>query len=63
MRYLVAILFLAGCANQETLMRNAQGDVRYCYLVHDSTLAKVGAVQEYNRCLNEAAAVGFRRVE
>lgn len=60
---LLALVALAGCANQETLLRNAAGEERYCYLVHDSTLAKIPAVGEYNKCLNEAGAAGFRRVD
>jgi len=60
---LLALVALAGCANQETVLRNAAGEERYCYLVHDSTLAKIAAVGEYNKCLNDAGAAGFRRVE
>lgn len=56
-------LMLSGCANQETLLRNAAGDERYCYLVHDSSLAKIAATDQYTKCLNEAGAAGFRRVE
>ncbi len=58
---LLTLLAIAGCANQETILRNAAGEERYCYLVHDSTLAKIPAVAEYNKCLNEAGAAGFRR--
>lgn len=60
---LLTMLAIAGCANQETVLRNAAGEERYCYLVHDSTLAKIPAVGEYNKCLNEAGAAGFRRVD
>lgn len=61
--FLLACIAAAGCANQETLLRNAAGETRYCYLVHDSTLARITATQEYTRCLNEAGAAGFRRVD
>lgn len=60
---LLAITLIAGCANTETMLRNDKGEVRYCYLVHDSTLARVPAVAEYNRCLNEAGSAGFRKVQ
>jgi len=60
---LLALVALAGCANQETILRNAAGEERYCYLVHDSTLARIAAVGEYNKCLNDAGAAGFKRVE
>jgi hypothetical protein len=53
---------LVGCANQETMLRNAAGETRYCYLVHDSTLAKIPAVGEYNKCLNNAGTDGFKRI-
>lgn len=58
-----ALLLLTACANNETIMRNDAGQVRYCYEKHNGTIAAIGAVQEYNRCLNEAGAAGFRRVE
>lgn len=59
---LLVLVGLAGCANQETILRNTAGETRYCYLVHDSTLAKVTAVDQYTKCLNDAGAAGFRRV-
>jgi hypothetical protein len=60
---LTLLAIIAGCANQETILRNAAGEERYCYLVHDSTLAKIAATDQYTKCLNEAGAAGFRRVE
>lgn len=56
----VALLSLAACAtNVETILRNEDGQIRYCYLTHDSTLANV----EYNRCLNEAGAAGYKKTQ
>lgn len=59
----MAALALAGCANNETILRNDAGQVRYCYEKHNGSLASIGAVQEYNRCLNDAGTAGFRRVD
>lgn len=60
---LAAVALVAGCANKETIMRNDAGQVRYCYVQHNGTLAAVGAEQEYHKCLNEAGTAGFRRVD
>ena len=63
--YLFAlVLSLVACAtNVETVLRNDAGQVRYCYLSHDSTLARVSAMGEYNKCLNEAGTAGFKKVQ
>jgi hypothetical protein len=63
MRATLIFLALAGCASQETMLRNDRGEVRYCYLVHDGSLARIAATGEYTRCLNDAGAAGFHRVE
>jgi hypothetical protein len=53
-----------GCAtNEQTILKNSAGETRYCYLVHDSTLAKITAVAEYTKCLNDAGTAGFKRVD
>lgn len=55
---------LAACAtNIETVLRNDAGQTRYCYLSHDSTLARVTATAEYNKCLNEAGSAGYKKVQ
>lgn len=60
----VVILSLVACAtNVETVLRNDAGQVRYCYLSHDSTLARVSAMGEYNKCLNEAGTAGYKKVK
>lgn len=53
---------LCACANQETVLRNDAGETRYCYLVHDSTLARIPAQDQYTKCLNDAGTAGFKRV-
>jgi hypothetical protein len=59
-----AFLALCGCAtNEQTILKNSAGETRYCYLVHDSTLAKITAVGEYNKCLNDAGSAGFKRID
>jgi hypothetical protein len=60
----LAAAVCASCATKtETVLKNPNGDVRYCYLVNDHTLTSAGAVTEYNRCLNEAGAAGYRQVQ
>jgi hypothetical protein len=53
---------LAGCANTETMLRNDAGEIRYCYNVHQGGIERAAATDQYNRCLNDAGALGFRRV-
>lgn len=58
------VLSLAACAtNVETVLKNEAGQVRYCYLSHDSTLARVSAMAEYNKCLNDAGTSGYKKVQ
>lgn len=58
------VAVLTGCAtNIETVLRNDAGQTRYCYLSHDSSLARVTATAEYNRCLNEAGTAGYKKVQ
>ena len=59
-----ATYLLTGCAtNVETTLKNDAGQIRYCYLSHDSTLARVTATAEYNKCLNEAGTAGYKKVQ
>lgn len=61
---LVLTVNLVACAtNVETTLRNEAGQTRYCYLSHDSTLARVTATAEYNKCLNEAGTAGYKKVQ
>jgi hypothetical protein len=61
---LFGTIVLFGCSTvTETALKNDKGEIRYCYLHNDHTLVSVGAVQEYNRCLNDAGTLGFRQVE
>lgn len=66
MRYLTTILvigILSGCVtNQTTVLKNSAGDIRYCYLVTDQSLAKMNALGEYNKCLNDAGTAGYKMV-
>lgn len=61
---LVGLFVLVGCGTTttQTTLKNSSGEVRYCYLVNDHTLVSVGAMSEYNRCLNDAGTAGFKRV-
>ncbi len=57
-------IVLAGCAtNVETVLKNDAGQTKYCYLSHDSTLARISATAEYNKCLNDAGAAGFKKIQ
>jgi hypothetical protein len=40
---------------------NDRGEKRYCYEDHNTSLSSIGAVAEFNKCLNEAGTAGFRR--
>ena len=62
---LVTTVLLAGCVTTvtEAKLKNDKGDIRYCYLSNDHTLVSIGAVSEYNKCLNDAGAAGFRKVD
>jgi len=68
MHYLITIVLLgllAGCSTTHTqsTLKNDKGEVRYCYLANDHTLVSMGAMSEYNKCLNEAGAAGFKRID
>jgi hypothetical protein len=43
-------------------MRNASGQERYCYWEHNYTLSDVGSKDAFNKCINDAGAKGFKKV-
>lgn len=57
------LLMLSGCIHEEALLVNDRGEKRYCYADHNASLTSVGAVTEFNRCLNDAGTAGFRRIK
>jgi len=58
------LLLVSACASKtEAILKNEKGETKYCYLTNDHTLVSVGAVTEFNRCMNEAGAAGFRQVK
>ena len=60
---LLAGITLSGCTTHtETILKNDKGNTRYCYLTNDHTLISMGAMNEYNRCLNEAGTLGYRKI-
>lgn len=61
--FVIAFTLTACATNVETVLRNNAGQTRYCYLSHDSTLARVSATAEYNKCLNEAGTAGYKKVQ
>jgi hypothetical protein len=50
----------AGCAAQSATLTNDKGEHRYCYKSTTGALSNIGAMQEYNKCLNEAGTAGFK---
>lgn len=61
--FIVAASAIAGCASQSATLVNDKGEHRYCYKSATGTVSNIGATREYNKCLNEAGAAGFRMVE
>ena len=61
----IGVLFvLTACAtNTESVLQNANGDTKYCYLTNDHTLNSMGAVSEYTRCMNDAGSAGYKKVK
>ena len=54
---------LCACANTEATLRNDKGEQRYCYLVHRGGEERVVVSDRFNKCLNDAGAAGYRRVD
>lgn len=52
---------LAGCVHNEAVLVNDRGEKRFCYEDHNTSLTSLGAVAEFNKCLNDAGTAGFRR--
>ena len=60
----VLSLTLIGCTTvTETVLKNEKGQIRYCYLHNDHTLISMGAMSEYNKCLNDAGTSGYKKVQ
>lgn len=61
MRYLF-VLLLAGCAAQSATLTNDKGEHRYCYKSGTTgSFSNIGATREFNKCLNDAGAAGFKK--
>ncbi len=58
------LLVIAGCATlpDSATLINDKGEKRYCYKSQGGMISNAGAVREFNKCLNEAGAAGFKRV-
>ena len=59
---LVAVSISACVTNTESTFVNDKGEKRYCYLANTHTITSMGAVSEYTRCMNEAGALGFKKL-
>lgn len=57
----IASACLGGCSNKEVAMVNDRGERRYCYEVHQGSLDRVPAADQFNKCLNDAGSAGFRK--
>ena len=53
-------LLASGCAAQSAMLVNDKGEKRYCYKSATGAMSNIGAQREFNRCLNEAGAAGFK---
>lgn len=63
---LISVLaaLLLGCASQSATLVNDRGEKRYCYREGSGGIGSgAAATREYNRCLNDAGAAGFRRAD
>lgn len=58
---LISFLVLTGCVHNEAVLINDKGEKRYCYEDHNASLTSIGAVAEFNKCLNDAGTAGYRR--
>lgn len=59
--FLAALLAVtAGCAAQSATLTNDKGEHRYCYKSLTGAMSNILAMQEYNKCLNEAGSAGFK---
>ena len=66
----MAILSFLGCssstdsryATHETVLVNLRGEVKYCYYVNDTYEDSSNINGNYNKCLNEAGLLGYKKV-
>jgi len=53
---------LAGCASDSATLVNDKGEKRYCYKDSGGAFSNIGRSRDFQRCMNEAGAAGFKRV-
>lgn len=63
MRLALIALLLAGCADVTTKMVDKSGNERYCYMKHGGSWDRVPAAEQYNKCLNDGGAAGYKVVK
>ena len=49
-------------ATHETILVNTKGDVKYCYYVNDTYEDSSNINGNYNKCINDAGSLGYKRV-
>lgn len=57
---LLSLIVLTGCAAQSAVLTNDKGEHRYCYKSATGAMSNIPAQAEFNKCLNEAGAAGFK---
>lgn len=59
---LSCLLALGGCAAESATLVNDKGEKRYCYKDSGGAMSNIVRSRDFQRCLNEAGAAGFKRV-
>jgi predicted NAD/FAD-dependent oxidoreductase len=59
----ILALSVAGCSAKTATLTNDKGESRYCYQESSGAISRVVATREFNKCLNDAGAAGFKRQE
>ena len=57
---LLTLALLAGCAAQSATLINDKGEKRHCYKSATGAVSNIVAQREFNKCLNDAGAAGFK---
>ena len=58
----VLVAMVAGCAAENATLVNEKGEKRYCYKDSGGAMSNIGRSRDFQKCMNEAGAAGFKRV-
>lgn len=60
---LLAAATVGACAADQATLVNDKGEKRYCYKDSGGAFSNIGRSRDFQKCMNDAGAEGFKRAD